>query len=502
MSSNRVLNCYRCEKIATVFVPENNRVLCDTHLDVLREATGMRNIASIQINESNFDAIVEFAPKQSTKVEDLNTTVVDMQRVPVNLITDHLAELATGVEPATCKVCRKPMQLHSQFSITKQKDLHSPRKTPNSVNQRSAGLSEKELQEATRPNFLANFADGGRGVCLTCNGSGLNIFDKPSDIRTIYKHINADNKNSGHYQQLMDLTSRIKDLNLDSAVKGNLPFYVTKYNNFDVNPHFVPGQLSEFPFSLSGYQQFDFGDRPHQLLHTLFHAIGQFNPIMDANHGHADVDTLQELYNLGNLSEDEAFKKISGPFCSTCYGHGEHPLKNHEDFEDLLEALTQKSTEIPRDRARRRKPGITFDPISDAGVVDLSKLKSDTRQEVTGHAGPNIKPHDHHNKPHTYKKRQQTPGNSAPSSGSSQVRQRKGPSSGGGRGKSQYNLVMKKPGLLSRFPVEKWLYETMNAAHDMTHTVYENPSYMYRNPNPMYYSVPRRQWGMSKPWRN
>lgn len=41
--------------------------------------------------------------------------------VPVQHIIDHLGELATGVEPATCKVCGQAMELHAQWTPTQQK---------------------------------------------------------------------------------------------------------------------------------------------------------------------------------------------------------------------------------------------------------------------------------------------------------------------------------------------------------------------------------------------
>lgn len=40
--------------------------------------------------------------------------------VPVRHIVDHLGELATGVEPATCKFCGQAMELHAQWAPTKQ----------------------------------------------------------------------------------------------------------------------------------------------------------------------------------------------------------------------------------------------------------------------------------------------------------------------------------------------------------------------------------------------
>lgn len=504
MSSNQNLNCYRCEKIATVFIPYNNRVLCDTHLTTFKEAYGFVNFSSIIINQDNIDAINELVPKQATQVSDLEPVIEKTHEVPVQLIVDHLGELAIGVEPATCKVCRKPMQLHSQFSTTKQKD------ETKSATAKTSGLTDKELQEAARPGFLANFADGGRGVCLSCGGTGLHTFAKPSDIKTIYKHLNDDGANSGHYHQLMDWTDRLKDINLEISTKGNLPFYITKYHNFEVNPSYDPKYLSQFPFSLEGYQELDFTDKPHQVLHTLFHALGELNTVLQTNHGHADVETLEQLYGLGGMPETEALTRIQSPFCSSCSGHGEHPLRRHPDFEEYLQELTSRAGQPSRDEVRRRKPTRTFDPVTDAGVIDLSQLG-----QREGHAGPNIKPHDHHNKPHTYKKHQQSPGSPSSSggSGSSQVR-RKSPSSGGGgkgrggggkgrgKGSNPFALVPRKRTLFEKFPIEKWIYNAMNAVHDMTHTVYENPSYMYRNPNPMYYSVPRAQWGMAKPWRN
>lgn len=509
MSSNQSLNCFRCEKIATVFIPYNNRALCDTHLATFKEAYSFVNFASILINENNIEAINELVPKQATQVSELESVVEKTHEVPVQLIVDHLGELATGVEPATCKICRKPMQLHAQFATTKQKDQNASNVSDALEKAAAAGdatPSDQELQEVARPDFLTRFADGGRGVCLTCGGTGFQLFPFPRNIRDIYSHLNDDRKHDGHYNQLMDYSSRFRGFTKKIATDQNLPFYVTKIQNFAPNPDFDPNYLSDFGMpKIVGYGEIDFTNEPHRNLHSFLHAIGNMDFIFDAAHDHSDVKSLEELFALKDLPKEEADKKMLSPFCSSCFGHGSHPLSGHEEFEEYLQEMNAKAAESSRDIVRRRKtkkpssPGVTK-------VIDLSTLQSgETSLQREGHAGPNIKPHDHHNKPHTYKKHEQSPGSG--SSGTSQVKKKKSPSSGGGgrgrgKGSNPFALAPRKRNFFEKFPVEKWIYNAMNAVHDMTHTVYENPSYMYRNPNPMYYSVPRAQWGMAKPWRN
>lgn len=517
MSSDKLLKCYRCEKIATTFIPDRSRVLCDVHVATFKEAYSLVTFSSVEIDDSNVEAIKDLLPKEATHVEDLSDVVEQDHRVPVQLIVDHLGELATGVEPATCKVCHKPMQLHAQFATTKQQDNKT----------RSAAVGEadpnqKEHEAIARPDFLANFADGGRGNCLTCGGTGFHLYTFPRNSKDIFKHLNDDNPTGGHYQQLMNYTNRFKEFNKDVATKNNLPFYVTKLQNLAVNPNFDSQYLSDFGLPrIQGYGEIDFTNEPHRNFHTFLHAISEMDPIWSIGHGHPDVNSLEELYALKDLPEEEANKKMASPFCSTCFGHGQHPLQGHEEFEDFIQEMTAKAAEISRSVKRRRKS----EPQA-TSVIDLSTLRSgDTPQERISHSGPNIKPHDHHNKPHTYQKHQPAPGapsssgsgSSGSGSGSSQVRvKRKAPSSGGGgnrrnrggggggrgKGSNPFVLAPRKRTLFEKFPVEKWIYNAMNAAHDMSHTVYENPSYMYRNPNPMYYSVPRAQWGMAKPWRN
>lgn len=494
--SNQVLSCNRCSNVAEVYIPENDRVLCDHHFIIFKEAYSSLKFSSVNIDSSNVDAITEMLPsKQSTESTELSTGVQENHRVPFTLIIDHLGQLATGVEPATCKVCGKPMQLHAQFATTKQ------------VQANFSGDAVSELQEATHPDFLANFADGGRGVCLACNGTGLQVIQNPSNIKDIYRHFNDDRHDQGHYRQLIDLISSLKGMSPETAKKGNLPFLITRLSNFDVNSDFDPSKLSEFPFSIAGYQQVDLRRDPHKTLHTLAHAFGEIQPIYLAGHAHPDVKSIEELYSLGDMPEEEAAKKIPSVFCSKCAGHGQHPLISHPDFAALLDEMNAKAEETSRDEQRRRKTVTEQFP----GAVDLSTIKSTGK---IAHAGPGIKPHDHHHKPHTYHKHNDGPGAapSAPLSGESSgfsmndMAPARNRNRSRGRGNPRYRIAPPKPtgiaGFLEKFKVEKWAYDIMNAAHDMTHTVYKNPSYMYRNPNPMYYSVPRSGWGMSKPWRN
>lgn len=477
MSDDRLLNCQRCSSIATFYVPEKDRVLCDTHMATFKEAYVSMNFSTVEVNDENVEAIKELLPKQSS---ELNTEVAEAPRVPVTLIVDHLAELATGVEPATCRICSKPMQLHSQFAPTKQV---------------AAAIDDSdESGEAVSnflrsPDYLANFAEGGRGVCLHCDGSGLTKIENPSDQKTIYRHFNDDRADQGHYRQLMDVMNRLRGVDADTAARGNLPFMVTRYQNLDVNPNYDSSKTSEFPFSIAGYKEFNFGENPHTTLHTLFHAMGQVDPILDVAHGH-----------VARLGDQE----VVSPLCQNCGGHGQHPMISDPDFADSLEEIYQKALEIPRDQQRRRKPVTTEDPK--AAVVPTESGTAFSSK--TSHSGPGIKPHDHHHKPHTYKKRDKGPGATSPAGSGG-----KKPGGGGGGGLS----LMKMPampggggGLSLKFkkkpfslpPVEKYIYDMMNALHDVSHTEYKTPSYMYRNPNPMYYSVPRQSWGDSRPWRN
>lgn len=465
------LNCYRCASAATTYIPEKNRVLCDTHLSTFKEAYASIDFSSVSIDDLNVNAIESMLTKNSADVTVGEVETASEHRVPIKLIIDHLGELETGVEPATCKVCKKPMQLHSQYEITKQ-ELPTVKK---------GALPASQFREVTHPNFLANFADSGRGVCLGCNGTGIGrIIDDPSNIRTIYRHLNDEGKQQGHYNQLMDFMSSLRDVDKSQAMEGNLPFVITRYNNFAPNPQFDPSQISTFPFSVAGYEQFDFGSgaRPQQVLHTLFHAAGEHNDAYHPGHDHYEGSA-----DPAQLQPQNMIKVL----CPTCEGVGEHPHKGDPDVADELERVYQKSLEIPRDQQRRQASA------------------EEEVFEIVSHAGPGIKPHDHKNKPAHYQKRDQGAGGvSAPSSApraprspggprAPRMKTPKAPGMGGGGGL----FPRKKP-----FYLEKFIYDQSNMWHDISHTEYKNPSYMYRNPNPMYYSVPRSGWGDSKPWRN
>ena len=64
--------------------------------------------------------------QSGTSVKDLVDNVGDGQHsVPVELVVDHRGEVEQRTEPATCKLCGKPMSQHAQWSPTKQRRAQS-----------------------------------------------------------------------------------------------------------------------------------------------------------------------------------------------------------------------------------------------------------------------------------------------------------------------------------------------------------------------------------------
>ena len=78
-----------------------------------------------------------------TSVKDLVDEVGVGHRVPVELITDHLGLIATGVEPARCRYCNAPIEMHAQWAPTRQSAVKKPKK-PKSKDELKAEESERK----------------------------------------------------------------------------------------------------------------------------------------------------------------------------------------------------------------------------------------------------------------------------------------------------------------------------------------------------------------------
>lgn len=443
------LDCYRCSKVATVYVPEVERVLCDDHFEVFAEAYDSIKTSAIIIEDYLVDAISEnLVVKEAS---DLATGVAIPHRVPVTLITDHMGELMTGVEPATCKACGKPMQLHGQWETTKQ------------TMQVEGAASEGALD----PDFLKKFDE--EGNCLDCRTSdglsrGFHLVDAPMTRQGLIAHLNGHDSADVHDLDKLDaqpdppahangqvhlqeiLGSVMADINKERAEKMNFPIYVDGNIVYWNNKHRAKDSVT-FPIGMS-----------------------DFNPEKDEE-GKAKPGTGMTFPSYNWLHS--FLHHITGQFtaqnsCRTCQGLGHHPEMDTEDVRGHYDEQKIKAEELARKAEKSRKARIA-------------------------HSGPGIRPHDHHTK-----KKHYAPRSNGSSGGGMPKAMR---SSGGGK-------AFKVPSAegfssLRLPPIEKWWYDEMNRFHDITHTEYKNPSYMYRNPNPMYYSPgSHRNWGDSKPWRN
>lgn len=446
------LECYRCSKTATVYIPEMERVLCEDHFNVFAEAYDHFKTSSVLIEDYLVDSISEkIEPKEAS---DMATGIEFNHRVPVTLITDHMGELMTGAEPATCKQCGKAMQLHAQWNTTKQM------------------VNASASQGALDPDFLDRFDE--LGNCKDCRTSdglsrGYHLVDVPLTRSGMIAHLNGHSHNDANNTQLLDaqpdpdanasgsvhlqeiLGSPMGTVNKERAEKTNFPIYVEDGVVWWNNKHKAKQPVT-FPIGMS-----------------------DFNPSYDEE-GKAVPGTGMTFpsYNWFHSFLDHITGEMQAPnSCQTCQGLGHHPEISEPDVSGYYEERKIKADELARK------------------VEKAQKNKKRQRGLVTAHSGPGIKPHDHHTKKKHYAPRS----NGFGSGGAGSIPKAKG----GGKA----HKIPSAEGFMRLPPIEKWWYDEMNRFHDITHTEYKTPSYMYRNPNPMYYSPgSKRNWGDSKPWRN
>lgn len=446
-----VLNCYRCSKTATVYIPDTERVLCDQHFSIFNEAYSTFRTSAILIEDYLIDSIKE--KLDAKEASDRATGIEFNHRVPVTLITDHLGELATGVQPATCKSCGSPMQLHAQWTTTKQQFTGSASKG------------------ALDPDFLKKFDE--HGNCLDCRTNdgisrGFYLVDVPMSRDDMIAHLNGHGHGPDEQQHRQDspvpqetesgdvhrqeiLGSPMATINKLKAESMNFPIYVDEDGWIQWNEKHRAKQPVIFPLGMGDWTP-ETDDKGNAIPGTgmTFPSYNWFHSFLDHITGFRD----------GEFTAPNS--------CGTCDGTGMHPEIGEDDVSGYFEEARIKA-ERAQQRDLRSKP--------------KSKSKS-------AHAGPGVKPHDHHNKKKKYAPRKTGPMGRS-STGSLPVT--KGPGS-----------AFKVPGTGGfRIPgVERWWYDQMNMFHDITHTEYKTPSYMYRNPNPMYYSPGSRREMPNKPWKN
>lgn len=437
------LECYRCSKIATVYVPETQRVLCDNHFEVFAEAYEHLRTSAVKIDEYLVESIANVLPVKESA--DLDAGIDFNRRVPVTLIVDHMAELATGVEPATCKVCGKPMQLHAQWETTKQQFMGS------------------SSEGAMDPDFLDNFDEFGN--CLSCRNPdgmslGFHLVDLGMSKNQLIAHLNGHNhketlqeidadpdpqaEESGNVHLMEILGSPMGTVTRKRAKELNFPIYVDDHIVY-WNPDHRAKKPINFPMGMEDFN-------------------GMTLPSYNWFHSFLDHIT-------GNFTAPNS--------CGNCNGEGHYPDLYNPEVQAAFEERRVKAQEAPKIQERAEKRQRLLDKAT-------SKIS---------HSAPGMKPHDHHHKKNHYSPRKNGP---LGRSGAGMIPTVKGP------GKAAFVKAVDGnfPKMALFPPVERWWYDQMNMFHDITHTEYKTPSYMYRNPNPMYYSPGSKRNFVSKPWRN